>query len=73
MPRSRRHKPPSCTVIVKLRKAADLEITTTAAHALEIIDGTTVIPPAQTTVRDLEGNILTREQLLRLKAIETSD
>lgn len=67
MPRSRRPPPPTCTVVIKLRRADNLEITTTASHALDILDGQTVIPPQQASVTDLNGQPLTREQLLKLK------
>lgn len=67
----RRSGPPTCRVIIRLQKADNLEITTTASHALEILDGETIIPSTQVTVTDLDGQPLSRQQLLDLKARET--
>lgn len=71
MPRTRRPEPFSCTVVVKLKKGADLEITTSAAHALAILNGETVIPPEHTVVRDMDGRPLSREKLQKLVPPET--
>lgn len=71
MSRTRHPEPFSCTVVVKLKKGADLEITTSAAHALAILSGETVIPPEHTVVRDMEGRPMTREQLQKLVPPET--
>lgn len=67
----RRSGPPTCRVIIRLQKADNLEITTTASHALEILDGETIIPATQASVTDLEGQPLSRDQLLALKAQES--
>lgn len=64
----RRRKPHySCTVMVPLNAGSTLEISTSAAHALEIISGETILPSKDVTVIGLDGKRLTKKDLLWLR------
>lgn len=56
-----------CTVIIPLNKRSVLEIATSAAHALQILSGETVLPAKQAQVIDPDGKPLTKRDLLRLR------
>lgn len=58
-----------CTVIVSLR-FTNLEITTTASHALKILGGETMFPAKDTSVYDGDGRQLTPDQLARMQKLE---
>ena len=47
-----------------------LGIGTSAAHALEIIAGETVLPAKKAEVFDTEGNLLTKKALLHIRDSE---
>jgi hypothetical protein len=48
-----------------------LEISTSAAHALEILSGDTILPAKQAKVIGLDGQPLTKRDLLRIRDSET--
>ena len=66
----RRRQKYSCTIVIPLNKNSVLEIATSAAHAIEIILGETVLPAKKAKVFDTDGNPLTKEALLRIRDSE---
>lgn len=44
-------------VVIRLNDRSNLEITTTAEHALAILSGETIFPPEDTEVFDRDGNL----------------
>ena len=66
----RRRQEYSCTVVIPLGKNGVLELGTSAAHALEIISGETMLPAKEAKVFDTDGNPLTKEALLRIRDSE---
>lgn len=55
-----------CTVMIPLNAASTLEISTSVAHALRIISGETILPVEGSAVIGLDGELLTKKDLLRL-------
>jgi hypothetical protein len=58
-------------VVIPLNKRSILEISTSAAHALEILSGDTVLPAKQAKVIGLDGQPMTKRDLLRIRDSET--
>jgi hypothetical protein len=57
-------------VVIPLNQRSILEISTSAAHALEILAGRTVLPAKQAKVIDPDGRPLTNRDLLRMRDSE---
>lgn len=56
-----------CTVSVRLNRNCNLEIKTSAGHALEVLEGRTIFPVGDVTVFDRDGKKLTAADLTRIK------
>lgn len=61
---SRRTTTP-CLVVIPLARTV-LEITTSAAHAVEIINGHTVLSPIDVQVFDVNGKLVNHAELRRI-------
>jgi hypothetical protein len=60
----------SCTVVIPLNKHSVLELGTSAAHALKIISGETVLPAKKAKVFNTDGSPLTKKALLQIRDSE---
>lgn len=60
----------SCTVLIPLNAKSTLEISTSAAHALGIISGETILPSQNVIVIGLDGKRLTKKDLVQMRDFE---
>lgn len=65
MATSRRTLTP-CLVIIPLARTV-LELTTSAAHAFEIVNGQTALPSLNAQVFDADGKRVNRGELIRIR------